>query len=88
MQTEIAKCAKTTDLDAYVKGTELGGLIDTHLQDKFAGYDGEIADIKKRLLALEIDVDGLKSMVQSVTFVPSDSEGKVYFSSYLCSVGR
>ena len=82
LQTEIAKCAKTTDLDAYVKGTELGGLIDTHLQDKFAGYDGEIADIKKRLLALEIDVDGLKSMVQSVTFVPSDSEGKVYFSSY------
>lgn len=82
LQKDIAKCAKTTDLDAYVKGTELDGLIDEHLQTKFAGYDEEIADIKKRLLALEIDVDGLKSMVQSVTFVPSDAEGKVYFSSY------
>ena len=82
LQKDIAKCAKTTDLDAYVKGTELDGLIDEHLQTKFAGYDEEIADIKKRLLVLEIDVDGLKSMVQSVTFVPSDAEGKVYFSSY------
>ena len=82
LQNDIAKCAKTSDLDAYVKGTDLGGLIDTHLETKFEGYDSEINNIKKRLLALEIDVDGLKSMVQSVTFVPSDAEGKVYFSSY------
>ena len=78
----VALCAKTSDLAAYVKSNDLNDAIDTHLTSKFEAYDADITTIKKRLLALEIDVDGLKSMVQSVTFIPSSADGKVSFYSY------
>ena len=78
----VALCAKTSDLAAYVKSNDLNDAIDTHLTSQFEAYDAEITTIKKRLLALEIDVDGLKSMVQSVTFIPSSADGKVSFYSY------
>ena len=83
LKENVALCAKTSDLNAYVKsGDDLNNAIDEHLNSKFATYDVEITNIKKRLLALEIDVDGLKSMVQSVTFIPSSADGKVSFYSY------
>ena len=83
LKEDVALCAKTSDLNAYVKsGDDLNNAIDEHLNSKFEAYDADITTIKNRLLALEIDVDGLKSMVQSVTFIPSSADGKVSFYSY------
>lgn len=83
LTSELAGCAKTTDLDNYVKSTDLNTNIGTYLTETYGDLNGRLSDIKKQLKALEIDVDGLKSMIQSVMYVPTSAQGDaVYFSSY------
>ena len=41
----------------------------------------ELATLKKTLEALQVDVDGLKNMIQSITFVPEYTDGTVQFSA-------
>ena len=43
----------------------------------------ELATLKKTLEALQVDVDGLKNMIQSITFVPEYTDGTVQFSALI-----
>lgn len=43
----------------------------------------ELTKLKDRLDILEVDVDGLKNMIQSVTFVPEYTDGEVQFSALI-----
>ena len=67
LSDELAKCAKTDELKNYVNSSDLNDKIDTHLREKFAGYDSKIEEIEGSISTLTSE---LTNMVKSIVYIP------------------
>ena len=69
--------ADFTSFEANIKTT-----IESYLKESLATKDSELGKIQRQLNDLGVRIDGLESMIQSVAFAPSYSDGKVAFNAF------
>ena len=81
LQTQIAGCLTSTDLQPYLKKADLGTEIENYIGEAMKNNESAFKGIEDRLTALEVDIKGLKNMIQSVVFVPEYTDGQVQFSA-------
>ena len=78
LSDELAKCAKTDELKNYVNSSDLNDKIDTHLREKFAGYDSKIEEIEGSISTLTSE---LTNMVKSIVYIPESADRTVSFNT-------
>ena len=63
--------------------TDLETTVKAYVDAEVKKCTDDLGTLKNKLKTLQVDVDGLKNMIQSVTFVPEYTDGTVQFSALI-----